>query len=241
MLTCKVGVRGLFRLVQLASSWHRGKCCRRYRESRREVEHPNKQLLNEGDLEMTICAGKEHEWFSTVKDAVESYGVLERVSSTSHLLWVRNGERNATLVMVVVMVLCFRCASVMESSKLDRVSFPCHEWYMKCVACLFQRFSAIKDVAGSYSVLRGYPLLAEFSIVGVVAGSYGVLQRVSSTNHLLWVRNGERNATLVMVVVMVPYFRFLQPWFPSHSRNGVLQKAGELFHRPFKLHQRELS
>ncbi|GMN26411.1 hypothetical protein TIFTF001_001297 [Ficus carica] len=45
-----------------------------------------------------------------------------------------------------------------------------------------------------------------FSIVEVVAESYGVLQKVSSTGHLLWVRNGERNATLVMVVVMVPFF-----------------------------------
>ena len=33
-------------------------------------------------------------------------------SHSSHLLWVKNDERNATLVMVVVMVPCFRCASI---------------------------------------------------------------------------------------------------------------------------------
>ncbi|GMN25981.1 hypothetical protein TIFTF001_051479 [Ficus carica] len=41
-----------------------------------------------------------------------SYDVLERVSSTGHLLWVRNGKRNTTLVMMVGMVPCFKCASV---------------------------------------------------------------------------------------------------------------------------------
>nr|GMN72246.1 hypothetical protein TIFTF001_054192 [Ficus carica]GMN72260.1 hypothetical protein TIFTF001_054195 [Ficus carica] len=46
--------------------------------------------------------------FSAIEDVTESHGVLERISFTGHLLWVRNGERNATLVIVVVIVPCVR-------------------------------------------------------------------------------------------------------------------------------------
>ncbi|GMN59635.1 hypothetical protein TIFTF001_028728 [Ficus carica] len=66
--------------------------------------------------------------FSIVGDVAGSYGVLERVSSIGHLLWVRNGERNTTFVMVVVMVSCFRCASVRVSPELERVSSLGQEW-----------------------------------------------------------------------------------------------------------------
>ncbi|GMN44476.1 hypothetical protein TIFTF001_013681 [Ficus carica] len=55
-------------------------------------------------------------------------------------------------------------------------------------------------------VYLGMPISEVFTIK-VVVGSYGVLERVSFTDQLLWVRNGERNATLVMVIVMVPCFR----------------------------------
>ncbi|GMN42818.1 hypothetical protein TIFTF001_012023 [Ficus carica] len=104
MLTWRVGVRGLLRLVQLASSWNQGNVPLEVPRATSGGQTPKQPIV----LSHRSCCRK--------------YGVLERVSSTGHLLWVWNGERNATLVMVVVIVPYFRMVGEVENTMCSRMN-----------------------------------------------------------------------------------------------------------------------
>ncbi|GMN44533.1 hypothetical protein TIFTF001_013732 [Ficus carica] len=124
----KVGVRGLLRFAQLASSWRRGNVPLEVSRATSESRTPEQPVVPKGgsvlqvlfrhriDLDRLSFLDRERLfwWFSAIGVVAGSYGALERVSSTGHFLWVRNGERNVTLVMVVVIVPCFKCATVNE-------------------------------------------------------------------------------------------------------------------------------